>query len=557
MPGCCPDVVRLWSSAVGRGRSYCGAVIGVLGGLRVTGTATASTARDEVPLVLERKAREVLTLLALHAPAALPVDELARVLWDEPPASATKTVRAHLSRIRTALRGAGVGDAVVTVGSAAYRLVADTDVQLVQRLRQQARRLVGPEADAAGDVLARAREVWRGDPELPPTLGGRALLTGWERERRQLVMEHLEALVRGTRPETALGELAQATAADPLDEPGWVAYVVALHRSQRQAEALDAVRRARRALAEVGLDPGPALVAAQADVLAEAPTPPPAAPGAVSSEAPTPRYSASGATAYVVLSSGTSDLLVLNPGMITVDGLLDEPHARRAHEELAARSRVVCLDRRGVGLSEPLRPDQPPLDQWVEDVESVVSAAGLRRPFVLANFDTGLVAMEHAARHPDEVAGLVLVNCYASYQRRADYPYGLDEATTRDLIEGAVDPTRPQPLDTATLVAPSLAGDAAFRAWWTRIGRRGAGPGTARTIRSVASSTDLRPRLADVTVPVLVVHRRQCTNVDPGHSRYLAAHLPSAELRLVDGVDAVWFGRPDDVVEEVARFVGR
>ena len=87
-------------------------------------------------------------------------------------------------------------------------------------------------------------------------------------------MEHLEALVHGSRPEAALGELAQATASDPLDEPGWVAYVVALHRSQRQAEALDAVSRARRALAEVGLDPGAALVAAQAEVLAaEAPAP--------------------------------------------------------------------------------------------------------------------------------------------------------------------------------------------------------------------------------------------------------------------------------------------
>jgi pimeloyl-ACP methyl ester carboxylesterase len=392
------------------------------------------------------------------------------------------------------------------------------------------------------------------DPELPPTLAGRAQHTGWQRERRQLAMEHLEALVHGSRPEAALGELAQATASDPLDEPGWVAYVVALHRSQRQAEALDAVSRARRALAEVGLDPGPALVAAQADVLAAGAPTPAAAPA---EEATAPRYTPTGATAYIDLSGGHPGLLVLNPAMVTIDGLFDEPHPRRAHEALGALGRVVCLDRRGVGLSEPLHPDESPLDQWVEDVESVIAAARMERPFVLANFDTGLVALEHAARHPDAVAGLVLVNCYATYQRRPDYPFGLDEATTRDLIEGAIDPSRPQPLDTATMVAPSLAHDAGFRAWWTRIGRRGAGPGTARTIRTVASRTDLRRRLAEVTVPVLVVHRRQCTNVDPGHSRYLAEHLPRAELRLIDGVDSVWFSQPDDVLAEVARFVRR
>ena len=137
-----------------------------------------------------------------------------------------------------------------------------------------------------------------------------------------------------------------------------------------------------------------------------------------------------------------------------------------------------------------------------------------------------------------------------------DYPYGLDEATTRDLIEGAVDPARASRwTPPSRWSAPSLAGDAGFRAWWTRIGRRAPARARPRTIRTVASRTDLRPRLADVEVPVLVVHRRQCTNVDPGHSRYLAEHLPDAELGLVDGVDGVWFSRPDGCRRRGGGFV--
>jgi pimeloyl-ACP methyl ester carboxylesterase/DNA-binding SARP family transcriptional activator len=524
-------------------------MIGVLGGLRVLDDPSAGPSAG-VPLVLERKAREVLTLLALHAPAALGVDELARSLWDAPPESATKTVRAHVSRIRTALREAGEPDAVVTVGGTAYRLGADTDVQAVQRLRQRARRQLADDPDRAAGLLAEARDAWRGAPELPPTTHGLALAAGWARDHRQLVGEHLHAEAMGAHPEAALGELARITAADPLDEPGWVAYVLALHRSHRQAEALAAVARARRGLAEVGLSPGPALAAAQAAVLAaDVPS------ARTASDEPSTQYTPDGTTAYVVLSAGRPDLLVLNPAMVTVDGLLDEPHVRRSHARLAELGRVVCLDRRGVGLSEPLDVTVPPLDQWVDDVARVVEAAGLDRPVVVANFDTGLVALEHAARHPREVSGLVLVNCYATYQRGRDYPYGLDEDTTRDLIEAAVDPGRDAPLDTANLVAPSLAADDGFRAWWSRIGRRGAGPSTARTIRTVATRTDLRHRLADVDVPVLVLHRRQCTNVDPGHSRYLAEHLPDARLCLVDGVDGVWFSRADDLVEEIARFV--
>ena len=158
-PGCPPDVVRLWSAD---GRAF--PDLGWPGDRRPRRPARV----DDGPLVLERKAREVLTLLALHAPAALPVDELARVLWEEPPASATKTVRAHLSRIRTALREGGVTDAIATVGNSAYRLVADTDVQLVAG------------AAAAGPARGRCRprraprtswpepaNAWTGDPELP------------------------------------------------------------------------------------------------------------------------------------------------------------------------------------------------------------------------------------------------------------------------------------------------------------------------------------------------------------------------------------------------------
>ena len=209
-----------------------------------------------------------------------------------------------------------------------------------------------------------------------------------------------------------------------------------------------------------------------------------------------------------------------------------------------------------IGLSEPLEPDADPLEQWVEDVEAVIEAAGLRRPFLMANFDTGLVALEYAARRPDALAGLVLVNCYATYQRRPDYPYGLDEATTRDLIEGAV--THP-----ATAPGHREPGGAEPR-------RRRRLPGVVDPDRPARSrpgdgahgphrgqSTDLRPRLAarDGARPGRSTGVSAPTST-PATVSYLADHLPRAELRMVDGVDGVWFSRPDDVLEEAAHSSG-
>lgn len=466
-----------------------------------------------------------------------------------------RTLRAHVSRIRSAVRAAGRPDPITSARGGAYRLSAEvvTDLAEVTRLRRMARQAAAAgEYDQAADLLGRARGWWSGVLQLPSTMAGQALLLGWEQERRSVTTEHLEMVTRGSRPQDALGELSRLTASEPLDEPTWVQFVTALHASGRQAEALDAVTRARAALAEIGLDPAQALRAAQAAVLAEPDTD---EPGAAYAE-PGVRvaYTADGATAYTVLSHGTPDLFVLNPAMVTIDGLLDERHVRDAYTSLSARLRVVCLDRRGIGLSAPLERDRPPLEQWVEDLDRVIDHAGSGFPIVLANFDTGLVALEYAALRPDKIAGLVLVNCYARYARGEDYPHGPRADTTTDLIEAAVDPSRNQPLDTAAVVAPSLARDQSFRDWWNRIGRRGAGPTIARIVREVGTTTDLRDRLPRVQCPVLVVPRRQCTNIDPGHSHYLADRLPNARLSPLDGVDGVWFTESRDLVEQVIDF---
>lgn len=528
-------------------------MIRVLGEVRVSNGKPVEPGQD---LPLERKARELLTAIVLYSPAALGVPELTRLLWDEAPDSALRTLRSHLSRIRSAVRSAGQPDPINSARGETYRLASEleTDLAVVMRLRRGARALLAEnQFDAAARELGAAREWWIGSPRLPATIAGQALLVGWERERRLLVSEHLEAVVRGSRPEDALGELARLTAADPLDEHTWVQYVTGLHRAGRQVEALEAVARARECLTEVGLDPGPALRAAQAAVLAgpDPKKPQVRPPGELRLQV---TYTEGGETAYTRLTHGSPTVVVLNPAMITIDGLLEEPHVRDALARLGAHLGLICLDRRGIGLSAPLESATSPLEQWVADVAAVVQHAGLRRPVLLANFDTGLVALEYAARYPDGLAGLVLVNCYATYRRSVDYPHGLDADTTAHLIEAAVDPSRARPLDTSILVAPSLASDEAFRAWWDRIGRRGANPTTARIVREVATTTDLRHRLPGVTCPVLLIPLRQCTNVDPGRSRYLAERLPRAQLAPIDGVDGVWFTEGEEVAGRVVAF---
>lgn len=518
----------------------------------------------------ERKARQLLTVLVWSAPAALGLGELADILWDEPPASSDKTIRAHLSRLGSLLARAGLPGAVVAATPTSYRLhlpPSATDLDVVAGLRRRAADLAADgRPDSAASLLAEARRIWTADLELPSTTGALPLDRAARRQRQQLVHDHLRCVVDGTEPGTAVAELEGLTTAEPTDEPAWTLRVRALHRTGYHAEAVSALAAARRGLDEIGLVPGPELRQLEAEVFdvgavtAAAASRPEPGPGSDRDVDPVVSYTDRGGhhVAYSVLTAGTRDLLLLNPAMVTIDGLLDEPLARRGIARLGEHARVICLDRSGIGLSDPLAPGTDPLRRWADDAVDVLDDLGVRSADVLASFDTGLVALQLAARHPDRVRSLVLAHCFATYTRRPDYPYGLDPAATEQLIRDTVSPPTPeQRIETAFQVAPSAAHDEGFRRWWTRIGRRGAGPGTAATIRRIATGTDARALLPDVVAPTLVLHRRSCLNVDLGHARYLAEHLPHARLAVVPGTDSLWFTDSPHLLDEAVAFLSR
>jgi DNA-binding SARP family transcriptional activator/pimeloyl-ACP methyl ester carboxylesterase len=538
--------------------------------VRTLGSVSVTDVHGHAVARPERKARELLTVLALRAPAAVSVDELADVLWDDPPDSSVKTIRAHLSRLRSLLAAAGLGQPITRVGGTRYRLElppGTTDLDVVAQCRARAAQLAADgRPDGAASILADARRLWRGDPELPATTAALGLARTAHRQHRQLVYEHLRCVVDGTTPSDAIAELEGLTTAEPTDEPTWVLYARALHRSGYQVEAVRALATARAALADLGLVPGPPVSALEAEVFAGRAEPAPAAPTETPERSgvdPAIRYADAGDhhVAYTIVPDGRPterprDLIVLNPAMITIDGLLEEPHARRALAQLAEHARVICLDRSGIGLSDPLPDDRRALERWTEDVVVVLDQLGIAAAPVLASFDTGLVAIELAATHPERVTSLVLAHCFATYSRRPDYPHGPDASATRELIRDTVSPGAGQrPIETVFHVAPSLGGDEAFRRWWTRIGQRGAGPRTATTIRTIATTADVRPRLADVVAPTLVLHRRSCVNVDIGHAHFLAEHLPHAELAIIPGTDSLWFTDTPELLDRAVAHI--
>ncbi|MDB5959040.1 MAG: hypothetical protein JWP59_334 [Massilia sp.] len=83
---------------------------------------------------------------------------------------------------------------------------------------------------------------------------------------------------------------------------------------------------------------------------------------------------------------------------------------RKVAPELAGSARVVTYSRAGLGGSAP-RPEPRTLLQSSLELDQLIAAAGLRPPFILIGHSYGgLLARAFAARHPEMVAGMVLVD---------------------------------------------------------------------------------------------------------------------------------------------------
>jgi class 3 adenylate cyclase len=266
--------------------------------------------------------------------------------------------------------------------------------------------------------------------------------------------------------------------------------------------------------------------------------------------------------AYRVIGSGAIDMLWY-PGapLLPMESVGDEPYFRRMQQRLSAFARLIQFDARGIGLSDPESPKDPPtLQQWVADAVCVLDAAESPKAVVFAPRDSTLQAIMLASSHPERVSKLVIVNGFARLRRAADYPEGYSgpvvDAFLESIIEGVPRSDHGVPEDFLTVGAPTVANDPAFRAWWERAGRQGASPAMAKAILRVGYDADVRALLPSVNVPTLVLHRTNEPLFRIGHGRYLAEHLPNATFVEIPGEDSLyWVGDTSTLLDEVEEFL--
>jgi pimeloyl-ACP methyl ester carboxylesterase len=210
---------------------------------------------------------------------------------------------------------------------------------------------------------------------------------------------------------------------------------------------------------------------------------------------------------------------------------------------LSGRARVVLFDKRGTGASDRVK-ERPRLSRRVEDLEAVLDAAGSRRAVVVGFSEGAPLAVTYAANRPARTCGLVLVGAFARMAAAPDHPHGWSEGEAAAL-RGYIERSWGAGATMAALV-PARHLTPRIRAWAQRAEAEGASPGAALDLLEMNLDVDVRPSLAAVRAPTVVLHATADRVVRAGNGRALAAAIPGARLVEVPGDDHAFLfsGRP-------------
>lgn len=237
----------------------------------------------------------------------------------------------------------------------------------------------------------------------------------------------------------------------------------------------------------------------------------------------------------------------------------DAPIWSPLFRELARDHYFVRYDERGNGLSDW---DVGELSQeaFVADLETVVEATELERFALLGISQGAAVSIEYAVRHPQRVSHLILFGGYAAGWRIGATPATIKEReavmTLTSSGWGQDNPAYRQ-IFSSTFMPSATAEELS---WFNEFQRRTTSPENAVRFLSAFGDIDVRDRLAEVSVPTLVIHSLGDRRIPITIGRDIAAAIPNAEFFGLESDGHLLLGREPAskaFVDAVRDFVKR
>jgi class 3 adenylate cyclase len=264
------------------------------------------------------------------------------------------------------------------------------------------------------------------------------------------------------------------------------------------------------------------------------------------------------AIAYGVVGDGPIDLVYVQGYVSDVEMMWESPRWAAFMERIASWARLITIDRRGVGMSDRFSPgDLPPLEEAAKDVLAVLDAVGSQRAALFGTHEGGQLCAIVAATWPERVRSLVLLTTPISFRQVA---HALGESDEQ--IEAGTEGWRRMfgtpafEQEYFSVLAPSHLQDRDLYSFFSRLQRHAASPGSSAGFIHLLYETDISGALGSISVPTLVLHRRDDQILPVAWGQQLAEAIPGAELAVLEGGD--WWpflGDADVLLDEVERFV--
>ena len=246
--------------------------------------------------------------------------------------------------------------------------------------------------------------------------------------------------------------------------------------------------------------------------------------------APPIRYAANGDIhlAYCTVGDGPLDLVLVHGSLTNLEVLWDIPEYRGYCERLASFARVICFDKRGMGLSDRVRAGT--LEERMDDVRAIMDAAGSETAVLKGVSEGGPLSMLFAATYPERTQALVLCGAEVKEETTDDWPWG--EATREEFeeymtIENIVE--RWGKGGVLAYVAPGKEDDERLRQLFGRLQVQSASPHDAVAFMRMAFEIDVRHVVSAINTPTLIVHRVDDRVCHVENARWLARKIKDAK----------------------------
>jgi len=268
------------------------------------------------------------------------------------------------------------------------------------------------------------------------------------------------------------------------------------------------------------------------------------------------RYARSGEVhiAYRVLGEGPLDLVLVSGAFTNLDTLWEISEYRAFCERLAAFSRLIMFDKRGMGLSDRVRAGT--LEERMDDVRAIMDDVGSKSAALMGSSEGGPMSILFAATYPERARALVLCGAEVKEEKTADWPWG--EGTRAEFeewtnVEGVVERWgKGLGID---FFVPSRKDDERLREQFGRLQVQSASPQDAVAFMRMAFDIDVRHVVPSVSAPTLILHRVDDQVCHVENARWLARTIEGSRYIELPGGDHIPWFNGTEIVDEVREFL--